>query len=70
MCDLTKPIFTSESAARKHLERVRWPDGPICPHCGAVDAATKLKGKSTRPGVYKLELPRFRGGLWIWASGG
>lgn len=53
MCDLTKPIFTSESKARKHLERIRWPDGPACPHCGSINTATKLKGKSTRPGVYK-----------------
>ncbi len=53
MCDLTNPIFTNENKARKHLERIRWPDGPICPHCGVIDEATKLKGKSTRPGVYK-----------------
>jgi transposase-like protein len=46
-------IYTDETAARKHLERLQWPDGPICPHCGVVDQATKLEGKSTRPGVYK-----------------
>ncbi|MDT3683837.1 MAG: IS1595 family transposase [Pseudorhodoplanes sp.] len=32
--NLTNPIFTDEAAARAHLEAVRWPDGPICPHCG------------------------------------
>ena len=53
MCDLTNPIFKNETKARKHLEHIRWPDGPICPHCGVIDEATKLKGKSTRPGVYK-----------------
>src|ERR1700738_4322522 len=52
-CDLTKPIFTDEDAARKHFEALRWPDGPICPHCGTVNEATELKGKSTRPGLYK-----------------
>jgi transposase-like protein len=46
-------IYTDETAARRHLERLQWPDGPICPHCGVVDQATKLGGKSTRPGVYK-----------------
>jgi transposase-like protein len=46
-------IYTDEYAARKHLESLNWPDGPICPHCGTVNEATKLKGKSTRPGVYK-----------------
>jgi transposase-like protein len=52
-CDLTDPIFTDENAAREHFENLRWPDGPVCPHCGSVDSATELKGKSTRPGVYK-----------------
>ena len=52
-CDLTNPIFTDEDAARKHFETLRWPDGPICPFCGTVDEATELKGKSTRPGLYK-----------------
>src|SRR5438046_7143084 len=46
-------IYTNEIAARKHLESLNWPDGPICPHCGVVNEATKLEGKSTRPGVYK-----------------
>jgi transposase-like protein len=46
-------IYTDENAARQHLEQLNWPDGPICPHCGVVDQATKLEGKSTRPGVYK-----------------
>jgi len=52
-CDLTDKIFTDESAARKHFEALRWPDGPICPHCGVVDEATELKGETTRPGLYK-----------------
>lgn len=51
--DLTNPIFTDEDAARAHFEASRWPDGPVCPHCGAVGSATQLKGKSTRLGVYK-----------------
>jgi transposase-like protein len=46
-------IYSDENAARKHLEGLLWPDGPVCPHCQAVDKATKLAGKSTRPGVYK-----------------
>lgn len=51
--DLTNPIFTSEDAARAHFEALRWPNGPVCPHCGSVDSATALQGQSTRPGVYK-----------------
>ncbi len=46
-------IYTDENAARKHLESLLWADGPVCPHCGVVNEATLLQGKSTRPGVYK-----------------
>jgi transposase-like protein len=53
--DLTNPIFHDEEAARRHFEALRWPDGPICPHCGVVGNATELQGKSTRPGVYKCK---------------
>jgi transposase-like protein len=52
-CDLTDKIFTNEDAARAHFEKLRWPDGPICPFCGIVNEATELKGKSTRAGLYK-----------------
>lgn len=55
--NITDPIYTDENAAREHLERIQWPNGPVCPHCGNVDQdrITKLKGKSTRPGVYKCK---------------
>ena len=48
-------IYTDENAARKHLEDLLWPEGPFCPHCGNADPKRihKLKGKSTRAGVYK-----------------
>jgi transposase-like protein len=47
-----QPRFKSPDAARIHLEAIRWPNGPICPHCGAVDRISKLNGKAHRPGVY------------------
>lgn len=53
MCDLSNPIYHDTDKAREHLEAIRWPDGPVCPHCGVVDNAVLLSGKSTRPGVYK-----------------
>lgn len=28
-----KQKFPSEKEAREHLEKLRWPDGPVCPHC-------------------------------------
>ena len=52
--DLTKPIYRDNDAAREHLESLLWPDGAVCPRCRIMgDRITKLKGKSTRPGVYK-----------------
>jgi transposase-like protein len=53
--DLTNPIFTNEDAAWAHYEATVWPNGPICPKCGVVDNATRLKGKSTRRGVHKCK---------------
>ncbi len=48
----TNPIYTNDDAARAHLESLLWPHGPVCPHCGVVDQATKLNGKSHRKGLY------------------
>src|SRR3954465_4400849 len=28
------------------VERLRWPSGPICPHCGVIGNATYLEPKS------------------------
>ncbi len=51
--NLKAKIYNDEDAARVHLEKLQWPHGPVCPHCGVIDQATAMKGKSTRPGVYK-----------------
>jgi transposase-like protein len=50
---LNDPIYKDENKAREHLEALRWPDGPICPHCGSLNNAKRLEGKSTRPGLLK-----------------
>lgn len=39
--NLSHPIFTDPEAARLHLEKQRWPRGPVCPHCGATDEYVK-----------------------------
>jgi transposase-like protein len=49
--NLTDPIFTDENKAREHLEGIRWPNGPQCPHCGEVERVYRLAGKSHRPGL-------------------
>jgi transposase-like protein len=51
--NLTDPIFNNEDAAREHLESIRWPNGPFCPHCGEVERVTRLHGKTTRPGLFQ-----------------
>src|SRR4051812_4191207 len=53
-CDLKNPIFNDEDKARELLEAVRWPNGPYCPHCGAVEGLVKVEGKkrSHRPGLW------------------
>ena len=55
MFDLTNAIYQDADKAREHLEKIQWPAGPVCPHCGNCDQdrVTKLEGKSTRAGVYK-----------------
>lgn len=51
---LQDPIFTDEAKAREWLEARVWPNGPVCPHCGAPEAlVTKLEGAAHRPGVYQ-----------------
>ena len=32
--DLTDGRFTDPLVAAEYLESIRWPDGPVCPHCG------------------------------------
>ncbi len=53
MSNLDAPHFTDEHAARELLEAIRWPNGPVCPHCGGADKAYKVKSAKARPGVYK-----------------
>jgi transposase-like zinc ribbon protein len=50
--DLQNPIFTEETAAREALEAVRWPNGPVCPHCGSVERVASVGGEKHRAGLY------------------
>jgi transposase-like protein len=38
--------FSDEEAAWELVERLRWPVGPVCPHCGVINNATYLTPKS------------------------
>lgn len=48
----------NEEAAIAYVESRLWPDGAICPHCGTIGEATKLKGKTTRLGLWKCRACR------------
>jgi transposase-like protein len=40
------PRFHNEDAARAWFEACRWPEGPVCPHCGSLKHyATKKAGR-------------------------
>lgn len=48
----------SEDAAREFIEKLRWPEGAICPHCGVLGESYRLTAKPeskspVRPGVWK-----------------
>ncbi len=50
--------FSTEEAARDYFEALRWPDGPVCPHCGNAEAGrvykvTANQSKKIRAGLYK-----------------
>jgi transposase-like protein len=50
--------FATEEAARDYFEKLRWPNGPVCAHCGNADQTriykvTANRAKKIRPGQYK-----------------
>ena len=49
--NLADPIFADEAAAYAFLESIRWPNGPVCPHCGSTDRFVRLNGSSARRGL-------------------
>jgi transposase-like protein len=56
--NLTDAIFQDADKARAHLEATRWPNGPVCPHCGVVDEATDVGGGKARAGCYQCNACR------------
>jgi transposase-like protein len=46
--NFSNPRFHDEAAAFAALEAIMWPEGPTCPHCGAVDRINRLKGVKTK----------------------
>lgn len=52
----TAPHFLDAEAARAYIEAVRWPEGPVCGHCGE----TARRYNTTRPGRYRCGNPECR----------
>ena len=38
-CSPSSSEFLDDDACWAHLEAVRWPNGPVCPHCGVIGNA-------------------------------
>jgi transposase-like protein len=55
---MNAPYFHDDQKAREYLESVRWPNGPVCPHCGVMGDHPAIEGKGgkagtkARPGLY------------------
>lgn len=49
MSILAAKHFHDEAAAFEELEAVLWPNGPVCPHCGADKRIYDLKGVRSKP---------------------
>lgn len=45
--------FSDPEAAAEFLEGIRWPNGPICPHCGSERPAYRLKSSATKRRLWK-----------------
>lgn len=46
--------FPTEDSVRRLFERLVWPDGAHCPHCGSVEVwRFRDKGRISRPGLYE-----------------
>jgi transposase-like protein len=60
MENLTAKYFHDKNEARKYLEKIRWADGVVCPHCGVIDNHYAIQGKSNskkpaREGLWKCK---------------
>lgn len=58
--------FQDDEAARKHLEAIRWPRGPVCPHCGCIGNNKLLNGAKHRAGLYKCYDCKSQFAVTVW----
>ena len=55
---LNEPYFNDEQAAFDELERLVWPSGPVCPHCGCTGRVRPLKGVKDKAGHERIGLKK------------
>ncbi len=48
--DLVQAGKLTESEARDYFESIRWPNGPVCPHCDSNNC-TRIESESARAGL-------------------
>jgi len=54
MSVLSRPYFHDEQEAFRFVESIIWPQGPACPHCGAVDRIGSIAPKPEKRVRYGL----------------
>lgn len=71
---ILEPHFQDEDKAREYLEKMRWPEGVVCPHCGLLGEAYKIKVKEKTAEEIKAlkaagkRIRKPRKGLWKCAG--
>ncbi|SDD82396.1 Transposase zinc-ribbon domain-containing protein [Rhodospira trueperi] len=73
-------LFPNDAACAAYLEKARWREGFVCPHCGVVAEPFRI---ATRPGILQCRTCRRQTGLlvgtvmershtplsvWFWAA--
>ncbi|MGH7594221.1 MAG: transposase [Gemmatimonadales bacterium] len=61
----TNPIFYDDTSARAALEALRWPNGPVCVHCGADQHNIQRIAGKTHAGAVRNVV-----GIWLARSAG
>jgi transposase-like protein len=55
---LNEPYFNDEQAAFDELERLVWPNGRVCPHCGCTGRVRPLNGVKDKAGHERIGLKK------------
>src|ERR1700690_3572771 len=55
-------LFPNDAACAEYLEKARWGDGFVCPHCGVTGEPFRI---ATRPGVLACRKCRRQTGLTV-----